>query len=304
MRAAAGEKMRRFGNVAVLMGGPSAERDVSLASGAAVAAGLRERGYRVREVALDGRRLRLPAGTAAVFIALHGEFGEDGGVQARLDALGVPYTGSGAAASRLCMDKARTKRVLERHGLPTPAFETLAPGARRSLPLPVVVKPPRQGSSLGVRRVLREAQWPAARAAARRYDREVLVEAYIAGRELTVGIVDGRVLPAVEIVAPGGDYNYQHKYGGGSRYLVPAPLGRAAARECADIGLRAYRVLGCRGMGRVDLRLDRAGRPFVLEMNTIPGFTANSLLPKAARAAGIGFAELCESVLQAAVCGP
>ena len=295
---------RPFRRVAVLMGGPSSERDVSLRSGAAVAQGLREAGYEVAAVALDGCALELPPEAEAVFLALHGAFGEDGTVQAMLDERGVPYTGSGAAASRLAMDKVASKRVFEAHGIPTAAYQVARPGDRCGLPLPVFVKPPREGSSIGVHKVERESEWDAAVADARRFGDEVLVEAFIAGREVTVGVVDGQVLPAVEIVADEAWYDYKAKYGGGSRYRVPAPLDPPAAERCGQLGLAVYRALGCRGMGRVDFRLAEDGRPFVLEMNTIPGFTPTSLLPKAAAAAGMDFATLCDRIMRTATYGP
>lgn len=295
--------MKKFRRVAVLMGGPSAERGVSLESGQAVAAGLREAGYDVAESVVEGRRVDLPAGVEAVFIAMHGEFGEDGGVQELLDARGIPYTGSGAAASRCAMDKVATKRLFEKHGVPTASYEVLRASQPRRLPLPVVVKPPRQGSSIGISVARTADEWTQALAEGFKYDSELLVEAFVEGRELTVGIVDGQVLPLVEIVPPGGQYTFEIKYNGASRYLVPAPVDGPAAAACRQAGLRTYEVLGCRGMGRVDVRLTADGQPFVLEMNTIPGFTRNSLLPKAAAAAGIGFAALCDRILMTARCG-
>lgn len=295
--------MRRFERVAVLMGGPSSEREVSLRSGQAVARGLEEAGYRVDRVVVEGRDLRLPSGVDAVFLAMHGAFGEDGEVQSMLDALRVPYTGSGAEASRRAMDKLASKDLFVRKGIPTPAWEVLGADGRRTLPLPVVVKPAREGSSVGVRRVLAEDVWPAACAEARRHGGDTLVEAYIEGREVTVGLVDGEVLPIVEIVAPDGDYDFAAKYGGTSRYLVPAPLDEGTADACRGHARAVYEALGCRGLGRVDLRVARDGESYVLEMNTIPGFTETSLLPKAAAAAGMGFAALCDRIMKSAAWG-
>jgi D-alanine-D-alanine ligase len=291
-------------SVAVLMGGPSSEREVSLRSGRAVAAGLREAGYTVQAVELTGREAPVPAGVEAVFLALHGAFGEDGGIQAMLDARRMPYTGSGAEASRRAMDKVVSKRLFDGHHIPTPAYEVLLPGQARSLPLPVFVKPPREGSSIGAHKVACEREWAAAVADARRFGDDVLVEAFVPGRELTVGIVDGQVLPAVEIVAPDGNYDYNAKYGGGSHYRVPAPLDPPLAARCGQLAADAFRVLGCRGMGRVDFRVAPDGAPFVLEMNTIPGFTPTSLLPKAAAAAGLTFAALCARIMRTAAYGP
>lgn len=282
------------------MGGPSSEREVSLRSGHAVATGLRDAGYDALEVDLPGHEIDLPADVEAVFIALHGTFGEDGDAQAILDSQGVPYTGSGAAASRAAFDKILSKRAFDKDDIATPTYEIVRAGDKRQLDLPVVVKPPRQGSSIGVHRVTNESEWEAAMADALIYDDEVLVESYIEGRELTVGIVDGEVLPLVEIAAPDAWYDYEAKYGGGSRYLVPAPVEKDVADRCCDLAIRTFKALGCRGFGRVDFRVETAGRPYTLELNSIPGFTETSLLPKAAGAAGMSFSELCDKIMQTA----
>jgi len=292
---------RRFGKVAVLMGGPSAEREVSLASGRAVSEGLRRSGYDVSEVDPAGRSLDLPAGTEAVFIALHGEFGEDGVVQALLNQRGIPYTGAGAEASRKAFDKVVSKEILDRAGIPTAPYEVLRQGGRRTLALPVVTKPARQGSTIGLRRVLREEDWEDALAEAFSYDEEVVVEEYIAGRELTVGILGDQVLPSIEIVAPDSWYDYEAKYTSGAcRYLAPAPVEDAVSRRLAELAMGTYRALDCRGFGRVDYRVANDGAVYVLEINTIPGFTQTSLLPKAAAALGIGFDELCDRIMNLA----
>jgi D-alanine-D-alanine ligase len=294
----------RFRNVAVLMGGPSAEHAVSLRSGAAVARGLREAGYSVTECACSEAALALPPGVEAVFIALHGTFGEDGGVQALLDARGMPYTGSGAAASRRAFDKALAKPILSAHGIPTPEYEILRNGAAPRLTPPLVVKPAQQGSTLGVHCVRDRAAWDAARRDAARYGAELIVERFLPGREFTVGIVGTDVLPVVEIVAPDGWYSYGAKYTPGqTRYCVPAPIDAALDALCRDLARRTFTALGCRGLGRVDVRCDAAGRPFVLELNTIPGFTETSLLPKAAAAAGMAFPELCGRIMESAAAG-
>ena len=292
---------KRFKRVAVLMGGPSSERQVSLASGAAVAKALQSRGYDVLEIDQPGREVLIPGGVEAVFIALHGTFGEDGQLQEILQRRGMPYTGSGPEASRSAFDKLVSKSIFERAALNVPRYEVLRPGMRRTLPLPVVVKPPREGSSVGLSRVRTEAEWEQALELGFRHDKELLVEAFIPGAELTVGLVADQVLPVVEIRAPDGWYNYTAKYTKGmTEYLVPAPIPAPVARQCQEMALGAYQALGCRGMGRVDIRLTPDGVPFVLEMNTIPGFTETSLLPKAARAAGIDFPELCERILNLA----
>jgi D-alanine-D-alanine ligase len=293
--------VKRFSKVAVLKGGPSSEREVSLKSGAAVARALREREYDVAEIDVTGREIVLPAGIEAVFIALHGEFGEDGEVQSILRGLGVPYTGSGPAASRTALDKCAAKRVFEQAGILTPEYEVLRSGQARRLALPVVVKPPRQGSTIGIHRVFQESEWAEAMADALRYGDEVLVERFIAGRELTVGILGEEALPIIEIRAPDGWYDYGAKYTKGkTEYLTKAPIAADKAAECSRIAERAFRALGCSAMGRVDFLMEPSGRLFVLEVNTIPGFTETSLLPKAARERGIEFAELCDRILSMA----
>ena len=295
---------RVFDRVAVLMGGPSEEREVSLKSGRAVARGLREAGYDVAEVDLPGRDVALPDGVEAVFIALHGEFGEDGQVQAILDEMGMPYTGAGAESSRLAMDKALSKGAFVENGIPTAEYELLRRGECRRLPLPVVVKPVCQGSSIGVHCVGGEAEWEASFAEAFRHGELLLVERYVAGRELTVGIVGRQVLPVIEIVARGGWYGYEAKYTKGmTEYIVPAQLEDCVTRRVQDLALRVFDALGCRGLGRVDFILTEAGELVTLELNTIPGFTETSLLPKSAAAAGIGFAELCARIMESAECG-
>ena len=290
-----------FRHVAVLMGGPSLEREVSLHSGRAVTEGLRQAGYEVLEVDVKDRNFDLPPQVEAVFITLHGEFGEDGQVQDILTREKVPYTGSRPEASRVAFDKVRSKQILMRHGIATPAFEVLRPGQVRTLPLPVVVKPVRQGSSFGCHMVAAEADWPEALADAITYNGEVVVEAYIDGKELTVGIVDKEILPVIEIRAPNSNYDYRAKYTKGvTEYLVPAPLDAAATRLCQDLSARTYRALDGRGFGRVDLRMSPDGKMYVLELNTIPGFTETSLLPKAARVAGYEFPALCDRILRTA----
>jgi len=289
---------RRFKRVAVLKGGPSSERDVSLRSGAAVAKGLREAGYEVAEIDVKERAVNLPAGIEAVFIALHGEFGEDGQVQAILNQKGIPYTGSGVEASRASFDKEVSKRLCEKAGIPTPAYEILRKGGRRRLALPVVIKPACQGSSIGVHRVTAEADWAAALADSLGYDERVVVEQFIPGRELTVGVVGREALPVVEIVAPDGWYDYQAKYTqGASQYLVPAPLDESVRRLCQELSVSTFDALGCRGFGRVDFRLTPEGRPYLLELNNIPGFTETSLLPKAAARVGLTFPALCDRIM-------
>ncbi|HAL91750.1 MAG TPA: D-alanine--D-alanine ligase [Verrucomicrobia bacterium] len=290
---------KKFKKVAVLKGGPSSEREVSLRSGAAVAKGLRERGYEVAEVVVgEDCSFEVPAGTEAAFVAMHGRFGEDGTIQALLRKQGIPHTGSSPEASARAFDKHQSKPVMAGAGIPTPPFEFLRKGQQRTLPLPAVVKPVRQGSSVGVSRVFREEDWPAALEAALGYDEIALVEEYIPGRELTVGVVGDTVLPLLEIVAPDGFFDYHAKYTDGvSQHVLPRDIPEETVQACQAAALATFRALGCSGMGRVDIRLRPDGKFFVLELNNIPGMTELSLLPDAAKRMGWSFPELCERIL-------
>ena len=293
--------MKRFHRIAVMYGGPSNERQVSLASGAAVSKALKQKGYVVVDLDLPGHDVFLPGGIEAVFIAMHGTFGEDGSLQEILAQKKMPYTGSDAKASRAAFDKVASKKIFERAAINVPRYEVLKRGDPPTMKLPVVVKPPREGSSVGLSCVRTEAEWPDALNRAFGIDREVLVESFIEGRELTVGVVGDQILPVVEIRPKGGVYDYEHKYTKGmTDYLCPAPLSDEETRLCQEIGWKTFQALGCRGMGRVDIRLTPDGIPFVLELNTIPGFTETSLLPKAANEAGIPFGDLCEKILNLA----
>lgn len=286
------------------MGGSSAEREVSLRSGTAVANGLRKAGYEVAEIDISGRELNIPDDVDGVFIALHGEFGEDGRVQSLLDRRGLPYTGSGSEASKAAFDKAISKKVFVESGIPTPEYEILRKGDIRTMPLPVVVKPARQGSTIGVCRVLSESDWADAVSDTFSYDSEAIVEAYIKGRELTVGIVGDEALPVIEIVAPDGWYDYSAKYTKGAcRYLVPAPIDGELSRSYRALAMRTFEALGCRGFARVDCRMSESGELYILELNTIPGFTETSLLPMAAAESGINFSELCDRIINMAETG-
>ena len=292
---------RKYKQVAVLKGGISAEREVSLESGAAIAAGLREAGYDVTEIDVISPDFTVPAGIEAVFIALHGTFGEDGGAQARLEELTFPYVGAGVEASRVAFDKLLTEQCLLEAGVTVPDSEVLRADQSRTLPLPVVVKPPREGSSVGCHLVFGASEWDAAFAEALTHDDEVMVQQYIPGREFTVGIVDREVLPVVEIVPAGEWYDYAAKYQADTtRYVVPAELNPEKTAEMQNMALKTFKALGARGFGRVDFRMTPAGDLFVLELNTIPGFTSHSLLPKAAAAAGIEFPELCDRIMRTA----
>ncbi len=291
--------MKTKWKIAVLKGGPSSEREVSLMSGAAVGRALREAGHDVAEMDVRDGSFVLAPGTDIAFLALHGPFGEDGEVQAILEARGVPYTGCGVAASRRAIDKAETKRLFAAAGVPSAEFEIVRRGGRPTMRPPVAVKPSRQGSSVGVVLVRGDAEMERALAEAGRWDEEIVVERLIAGRELTVGMLDGETLPIVEVVPKEGFYNYENKYTAGkSEHLCPAPLPPAAAGRVADAARAAWKALGCEVYARIDVLLDGAGAPFVLEANTIPGMTEMSLLPDAARAAGMGFAALCERIIE------
>jgi len=286
-------------HISVLMGGISAEREISLASGKAIADALESRGYNVSRVDVTSETFDIPDGTDLAFIALHGTFGEDGDVQAYLSKKGVPFTGSDEKSSRMAFDKVLSKQCFEKYAVNTARYEVLRRGQPRTLPLPVVVKPPRQGSSIGLTKVTKEEDWLPAVDEAFKFDDEIMVEVFIPGRELTVGIVGQEVLPIVEIRAPQGNYDYKAKYTKGmTEYLCPAPLDESTTRMCQQLAWKAFEALKSSGMGRVDIRLTDEGDPYVLELNSIPGCTETSLLPKAAKAAGISFAELCEKIVQ------
>lgn len=288
------------------MGGTSNEREVSLVSGKNIADALRSLGkYEVIPIDLKSDSLdELPEHVDKVYIALHGGWGENGGVQAALDARRIPYTGPGAVASQIAMDKVRTKRVLESKGVPTAKWALAGPEtATCPLPLPVVVKPPCDGSSVGISKVTNEAEWKPALAAAfasmHRGGDAALVEEFIPGREMTVGVIDGVALPVIEIVAPGGWYGYDEKYKSNeTRYPFLEESGLAT--ELQKLAVDAYRAVGCRGVTRVDFRVSPQGRCYVLELNTSPGFTAHSLVPKAGMRTGLSFAGVCDRILASA----
>lgn len=296
---------RAFGAVAVVMGGTSAEREVSLNSGANVLEALRARGVDAHAVdgvpaLLEGLR----AGRyARVFNILHGRGGEDGTLQGALESLGVPYTGSGVLGSALSMDKVRTKQVWIALGLPTPRYASWRPGddvreAIADLGLPVVVKPSHEGSSVGISRVRSPADLSAALALAARYDGEMVIEQLIEGGEYTVGILGREALPTIHIVPPGEYYDYHAKYvSDDTQYLCPGLQGEAEAAMRA-LALRAFDAAGASGWGRVDVMRDRNGDNWLLEVNTTPGMTSHSLVPKAARAMGIDFPGLCWRILE------
>lgn len=287
------------------MGGPGSERPISLASGKAVADALRSKGYQVREVDITSHDLVLPEGTELAYNLIHGTYGEDGELQAQLEELGIPYTGAGSAASRLCFDKSLAKEAFLSAGVPTPLSETLSLGstAKPTLPLPFVVKPPREGSSVGVHIVHREEEAADALADAAKYDSKVLVEQYIKGKELTVAILDDQALPVIHISPRSGFYDINNKYPwltkqGGTDYICPADISPEETRRVQEAALAAHKATGAEVYSRVDVLLREDGEPFVIEINTIPGMTSTSLVPKAAAAAGMEFPELCERIAQ------
>lgn len=291
--------------ITVMLGGPSAEREVSLRTGVAVARALRSLGHTVHELDPKSPGWQLPSGTDVVFLALHGTYGEDGTVQRQLDQLGVPYTGCDAEASRLAFDKVLTKQHCVGQGVPTARFVVVdsaqTPWPRGWQP-PVVVKPVRQGSSVGLQFVERVADWTEALREAFRYDSQLLVEEKIEGRETTVGILDGKALPVVEVRPKAGTYDYRNKYTpGATEYFCPAPFDCDITSRIQTAALGAFRAIGGRDYARVDVMVRADGGPVVLEVNTLPGMTETSLLPKAAAAAGLSYEMLCQRMVELAL---
>lgn len=295
--------------VAVLFGGPSSEREISIRTAAAVRRALGRMGLRhtVMEVSPrlpdSLRRERIDL----AFLATHGSVGEDGRLQGLLDVLGIAYTGSGVRASALAMHKPSAKRIFQSAGLPTPRW-ALVPAGERATPrqvglgLPLVVKPAEQGSAVGVTVARTLSEFQAGLKAAGRVDPEVLVEEYVSGTEITVGLLGERILPVVEILPQHAFYDYHSKYApGGSRHILPARLAPAVYCRSQELAVAAFHALGCRHVGRVDLMVDRRGRPTLLEVNTLPGLTATSLLPEAARAVGVNFEDLVGTLLTLAL---
>lgn len=294
-----------FGRVAVLMGGWSAEREVSLISGRAVLQGLRNRGIDAHAIDVTRATIRqvTEGGYDRVFIALHGRGGEDGVIQGLLEACGIPYTGSGVLASALAMDKLRTKQIWISAGLPTPPFAVITGVADfavaiDTLGLPLIVKPATEGSSLGMSKVESAAELEQAFAAAHEFGTEVFAERWIEGGEYTAAVLDDRVLPLIRIETPRVFYDYIAKYhANDTQYHCPAGLESTEEAQLAGLARRAFDAIGCSGWGRVDLIRDRRGHAWLIEVNTVPGMTGHSLVPMAARAAGIDFDELVWRVL-------
>lgn len=297
--------MRAPLQITVLLGGPSAEREVSLRSGGAVARALRQLGHSVAELDPVPGHWSVPPGTDVVFLALHGTYGEDGTVQAELEAHGMAYTGCDAASSRIAFDKALTKERCLAAGVPT-APHILVDDPRAPFPAslapPLVVKPVRQGSSVGLQFVNDRSEWPLALQASLAFDSAVIAEERILGRETTVAILDGKPLPIVEVRPKAGAYDYTNKYTAGrTEYFCPAELGQAASAGIERAALAAFAAVGGRDYGRVDVMLRPSGEPVVLEVNTLPGMTGTSLFPKAAAAAGISYEALCQTMVDLAL---
>jgi D-alanine-D-alanine ligase len=304
--------MAKFGKVAVLMGGRSAEREISLMSGNAVLKALRTQGVDAHPFDPAQRDLfeLKREGFARCFIALHGRGGEDGTLQGTLEVLGIPYTGSGVMGSAIGMDKWRTKMIWIANKLPTPRYRILSAGddwkaVARELGLPLIVKPAHEGSTLGLTKVATVRELPAAyELAATRFRDTALAEQFIDGPEYTAAILGNEALPLIRIEAPEGNYDYQNKYfTDATKYFCPCGLPARKEQELRALALRAFRAVGCSGWGRIDIMLDAAKKPWLLEVNTIPGMTDHSLVPMAARGAGIPFEDLCVRILETAHVG-
>jgi len=290
--------------IAVLMGGPGSEREVSLATGRGVAKALRCLGVGVMEIDVRDEEFQLPNDVDLAFITIHGTFGEDGQVQRILEHRGIAYTGDGVRASEIAFDKIQTKQKFQEHGVTTPPWQVIHPGEQPSFALPIVVKPARQGSTVGVVIVKNESELESAMTEAAKFGRELLIEKFVSGRELTIGILGDQALPILEIIPKGGFYDFNNKYpflnpqaGGGAEHVCPANIDAEKTKEIQELALRAFRAAGLQVYARVDAILSDNGKPYILEVNNIPGMTEASLLPEAAAAAGIGYADLCARII-------
>src|SRR5205085_7480298 len=286
--------------IAVLMGGPGSERDVSLATGRGVAKALRSLGAEVVEVDVRDENFELSAEVDLAFLTIHGTFGEDGQLQKILEQRGVRYTGDGVEESATAFDKIRSKEKFRQHAVVTPSWQVVGTRQWPTISLPIVVKPPREGSTVSVVIVKNEHELASAMAEVAKYDHELLVEKFVPGRELTIGILGSEALPILEIIPKGGFYDFNNKYpflnpqaGGGAQHVCPAKIDDPLTMKIQQLALQAFRALGLRVYGRVDVILPDSCEPSVLEVNTIPGMTEASLLPEAAAAAGISYPDLC-----------
>jgi len=290
--------------IAVLMGGPGSERDVSLATGRGVSKALRSLGVEVVDVDVRDQKFALPKDIDFAFITIHGTFGEDGELQKILEERGVPYTGEGVEGSRAAFDKILSKEKFREHNVVTPEWEVIEVGQRPTISIPLVVKPPRQGSTVGVVIVKHANELDSAMAEAGKYDRKLLIEKFVPARELTIGVLGHQALPILEIIPKGGVYDFNNKYpflnpqaGGGAEHVCPAKIDPAKTKQIQEQALGAFRALGLVVYGRVDVLLSDSGKSFVLEVNTIPGMTEASLLPEGAAAAGISYVDLCARII-------
>ena len=291
--------------IAVLMGGPGSERNVSLATGRGVSKALRSAGNEVIDVDVRDEDFPLPKDVDLAFNCIHGTFGEDGQLQKILEARGVAYTGDGVEQSRIAFDKILSKQKFREHKVATPESEVIDAGQRPKMSLPLVVKPARQGSTVGIVIVRKEDELDSALKEAAKYDRKLLVEKFVSGRELTIGILGDQALPILEIIPKGGFYDFNTKYpflnpqaGASAEHVCPANVEADLTKKIQELALRAFRALGLLVYGRVDVLLSDKGEPFVLEVNTIPGMTEASLLPEAAAAAGISYVDLCLRIIE------
>ena len=291
--------------IAVLMGGPGSEREVSLATGRGVSKALRSLGAEVLEMDVRDENFQLPNDVDLAFITIHGTFGEDGQIQKILERRGIAYTGDCSSASEIAFNKIQTKQKFEEHGVTTPPWDVIHPGQLPTIPLPIVVKPARQGSTVGIVIVKNENDLESAIGEASKYDRELLIEKFVSGRELTIGILGDQALPILEIIPKGGFYDFNNKYpflnpqaGGGAEHVCPANIDAEKTQEIQELALRAFRAAGLEVYARVDAILAEDGQPYILEINTIPGMTEASLLPEAAEAAGISYPDLCARIIE------
>jgi len=287
------------------MGGPGSERDVSLATGRGVSKALRSLGVEAVEIDVRDESFELPGDIDLAFLTIHGTFGEDGQLQKILEQRGVRYTGDGIEESATAFDKIRSKERFRQHGVMTPPWQVVRADQRPTIPLPIVVKPPREGSTVGVVIVKNEHELESAMAEVSKYGRELLVEKFVPGRELTIGILGNNALPILEIIPKGGFYDFNNKYpflnpqaGGGAQHVCPAKIDKEKTREIQELALRAFRAVGLQVYARVDVLLPEDGAATVLEINTIPGMTEASLLPEAAAAAGINYPDLCLRIIE------
>jgi len=293
--------------IAVLMGGMSAEREISIKSGKAVEKALKDKGYNAVaiDVGKDIDKVLKDEKIEAAFIAMHGRYGEDGVIQGVLESLGIPYTGSGVMSSAMAMDKAFTKKVLVMRNIRTPDFDVIEKGeSLKEVNYPVIVKPVNEGSTIGISIVKDADKMEEAVKTAFEYDDTVLIEAYIKGREFTVSVLNGEALPVLEVKPKSGFYDFESKYNKGmTEYIVPAEIDEGLASEMQSMALDSYKALDCKGVARVDFMADSESTPYVIEVNTVPGMTELSLLPMAAGAVGISYEELVEKIIKPALAG-